>query len=135
MADAQEYKSPHIRHTPYGRGGEESLIILASPLECDYTEALYRRRWTLETAFRGLKSAGFNMEETHLNKTRLENMLVLLMIAFAAAFIEGLIKIESLPIPLKKESLVQRISIFRYGYANLLHEFWANVKIESNKHT
>lgn len=118
-----------------GRGGEESLIILASPLECDYTEALYRRRWTLETAFRGLKSAGFNMEETHLNETRFENMLVLLMIAFAAAFIEGLIKIESLPIQIKKKSLVQRISIFRYGYATLLHEFWANVKIESNKPT
>ena len=36
-----------------GRDGEESLIILASPLECDYTETLYRRRWALETTFRG----------------------------------------------------------------------------------
>lgn len=96
-----------------GRGGEESLIILASPLECDYTETLYRKRWTLETDFRGrLKSAGFNMEETHLNQTRFENMLVLLMIAFGAAFIEGLAKIESLPIPLMKNWNIRRISIF-----------------------
>lgn len=118
-----------------GRNNEESLIILASPLECDYTEALYRKRWTLETAFRGLKSAGFNMEETHLNETRFKNMLVLLMIAFAAVFIDGLLKIDKLPIPMMKNGTVQRISIFRYGYVNLLHDFWENVKTESTKPT
>lgn len=115
----------------YGRDGEESLIILASPLECDYTEALYRKRWTIETAFRGLKTAGFNMEDTHLGEDRFRNMLTLLMIAFAAVFIEGLLKIQALPIPLMKNRNVRRISIFRYGYVNLLHEFWANVKMMS----
>jgi hypothetical protein len=118
-----------------GRNGEESLIILASPLECDYTEALYRKRWTLETAFRALKSAGFNMEETHLGVKRFENMLTLLMIAFAAVFIDGLVKIESLPIPMMKNPNVQRMSIFRYGYVNLLHDFWTNVKNEAAKPT
>lgn len=118
-----------------GRNGEESLIILASPLECDYTEALYRKRWTLETAFRAMKSAGFNMEDTHLGERRFENMLVLLMIAFAAVFIDGLLKIESLPIPMIKSRNVQRMSIFRYGYVNLLHDFWANVKNEAAKPT
>lgn len=118
-----------------GRNGEESLIILASPLECDYTEVLYRKRWTLETAFRALKSAGFNMEETHLGEKRFENMLVLLMIAFAAAFINGLVKIKSLPIPMMKSRNVQRLSIFRYGYINLLHDFWAIVKNEAAKPT
>lgn len=114
-----------------GRDGEESLIILASPLECDYTEVLYRKRWTLETTFRGLKSAGFNMEDTHLGVERFRNMLTFLMIAFAAVFIEGLLKIHSLPIPLIKNRNVKRISIFRYGYVSVLHEFWANVKIQS----
>lgn len=118
-----------------GRDGEESLIILASPLECDYTEVLYRRRWTLETAFRGLKTAGFNMEQTHLKGKRFENLLVLLMIAFAAAFIEGLVRIESLPIPLIRKRNVRRISIFRYGYINLLHDFWTIVKNEAAKPT
>lgn len=115
----------------YGRNGEESLIILASPLECDYTEALYRKRWTIETAFRGLKTAGFNMEDTHLGEERFRNMLTMLMIAFAAAFIEGLLKIQTLPIPLMSNRNVRRISVFRYGYINLLHDFWANVKIQS----
>ena len=110
------------------RDGEESLIILASPLECDYTETLYKKRWTLETAFRGLKTAGFNMEDTHLGEERFRNMLTLLMIAFAAAFIEGLLRVNTLPIPLMKNRNVKRISIFRYGYVSLLHEFWANVK-------
>lgn len=41
-------------------------------LECDYTGVLYRKRWTLETAFRALRSAGFNMEETHLGEKRFE---------------------------------------------------------------
>lgn len=114
-----------------GRGNEESLIILASPVEYDCTEKLYRKRWTLETAFRGLKTAGFNMEDTHLNDKRFENMLTLLMIAFAAAFLEGLLKIEVLPIPLKKKEHVKRVSIFRYGYISILNDFWANVKARS----
>ncbi len=63
-------------------------------LECDYTGVLYRKRWTLETAFRALRSAGFNMEETHLGEKRFENMLTLLMIAFAAVFIDGLSKLS-----------------------------------------
>ena len=109
----------------------ESLIILASPVEYDCTEKLYRKRWTLETAFRGLKSSGFNMEDTHLNDERFENMLTLLMIAFAAAFIDGLLKVEKLPIPIKKKEQVKRISIFRYGYISLLQDFWANVKAMS----
>ena len=53
-----------------GRDWEESLIILASPLECGYTETVYGKRWTIETAFRGLKTAGFNMEDTHLGEER-----------------------------------------------------------------
>ena len=114
-----------------GRGKEESLIILASPVDYDCTENLYRKRWSLETAFRGLKTAGFNMEDTHLNDKRFENMLTLLMIAFAAAFLEGLLKIKELPIPLKKKEHVMRISIFRYGYISILRDFWANVKAKS----
>ena len=114
-----------------GRGYEESLIILASPVDYDCTDKLYRKRWALETAFRGLKTAGFNMEETHLNDQRFDNMLTLLMIAFAAALLEGLLKIETLPIPLKKKEQVKRISIFRYGYVSLLQDFWANVKAKS----
>ena len=90
-------------------------IILSSPLDCDYTETLYRRRWTLETVYRGLKSTGFNIAETHMNAVRFENMLTLSMPAFAAEFIEGLLKIESLPIPLirkKKRTAYEHFPIW-----------------------
>ena len=50
-------------------------------------------------------------------------MHILLMIAFAAALIAGLVKIGSLPIPIMKSRNMQRISIFRYDYVNLLHDF------------
>lgn len=82
-----------------------------------------------------MKSAGFNMEDTYLGERRFENMLVLLMIAFAAVFIDGLLKIESLPVSMMKSTNVQRMSIFRYGYVSLLHDFWANVKNEAPKPT
>lgn len=75
------------------------------------------------------------MEDTHLGEKRFENMLALLMIAFAAAFIDGLVKIESLPIPMMKNRNMRRMSIFRYGYVNLSHDFWSNVKNETAKTT
>lgn len=63
------------------------------------------------------------MEETNFEEKRFENMHILLMIAFAAALIDGLVKIVALPIPMMKSRNVQQISIFRYDYVNLLHDF------------
>ena len=52
---------------------------------------MYRLRWQIETAFRTMKSAGFNMEETHLTTDgRFQNMLAIVLIAYACAFIDGL---------------------------------------------
>lgn len=56
------------------------------------------------------------MEETQPGERRLENMLALLMIAFAPAFIDSLVRIKSLPIPMMKSMNVQHMSIFRYDY-------------------
>ena len=55
-------------------------------------------------------------------------MLSLLMITFAAAFMKELIKVHELPIPLIRNRQVKQISNFRYGYVNLLHDLWTNVK-------
>jgi hypothetical protein len=70
-----------------------------------------------------------------LVKSDSKNMLTLPMIAFAAGFIDGLIKIESMPIPMMKSRNVQHISIFRYTYASPRHDFWTNVKNEADKPT
>ena len=81
------------------------------------------------TAFRAMKSAGFNMEDTHPGERRFENMLVLPMIVFAAVFIDRLLKIESLPIPKMKSRNLQRISFFRYGYVNSSMTFGQMLKM------
>lgn len=62
------------------------------------------------TAFRAMKSAGFNMEDTHSGERRFENILETPMIVFAAVFIDRLLKIESLPIPNMKSRNLQRMS-------------------------
>lgn len=112
-----------VRH----RNSEDSLLILASPKGFDCTARLYRMRWSIETAFRGWKTAGFNLEQTHLDMERFENMLALMSVAYAVAFIDGLIKIASTPIPLIKKNGRKRASILRYGLTDCIHRFWANV--------
>lgn len=112
-----------VRH----RNAEDSLLILASPKGFDCTSRLYRLRWSIETAFRGWKTAGFNLEQTHLDEDRFENMLVLMSIAYAAAFIDGWVKITSIPIPIMKKNGRKRLSILRYGLTDSIHRFWANV--------
>lgn len=94
----------------------ESLLILATPVGSSFTDKMYRLRWQIETAFRAMKSAGFNMEETHLPLNgRFQNMLAIIMIAYACAFIDGLFKSRKYPIPLMKSNGRRRFSIFSWG--------------------
>lgn len=111
------------------RNMEDSLLILASPKGFDCTSRLYRQRWTIETAFRGWKTAGFNIEDTHLDNARFENMLALMSVAYAVAFIDGLVKSMATPIPIMKKNGRKRESILRYGITDCLHRFWANVNL------
>lgn len=50
----------------------------------------YRRRWEIETAFRALKSSGFNIEDTHLrDRERIARLLALVCIALVWAYLVG----------------------------------------------
>lgn len=111
-----------VRRT--SRGGEGSLLILATPAESDFTDVIYRLRWQIETAFRAMKTSGFNMEDTHLPIDRFQNMLALVMIAYACAFIEGLITAQSHPIPLMKSNGRKRYSIFTWGLSIIISLLW-----------
>lgn len=94
------------------RDGEESLLILATPVDSDFTDKIYRLRWQIEVSFRAMKTAGFNIEETHLPLDgHFQNMLKLILIAFACAFIDGLIRIKERPIPTMKSNGRKRFSI------------------------
>ncbi|MDE6226728.1 MAG: hypothetical protein K2M63_04345 [Muribaculaceae bacterium] len=51
-------------------------------------------------------------------------------IAFAAAFIDGLIRIKIAKIPLMKKTNRRRFSIFTWGLEDVLRLLWANVKFQ-----
>lgn len=94
----------------------DSLLILATPVGSSFTDRMYRLRWQIETAFRAMKSAGFNMEETHLPLNgRFQNMLVIVLIAYACAFIDGVVKSSSTAIPVMRNSGRRRFSLFTWG--------------------
>lgn len=89
---------------------------------------MYRLRWQIETAFRAMKSAGFNMEETHLpTDGRFQNMLAIVLIAYACAFIDGLVKSKELPIPIMKKSGRRRFSIFSWGLDFVIADIWEGI--------
>lgn len=100
------------------RNGDDSLLILATPADSDFTNYIYRLRWQIEVSFRALKTAGFNMEDTHLPLNgHFQNMMKLMLIAFACAFYEGLVKSSVKGIPVMKSNGRHRFSLFSFGLA------------------
>ena len=77
---------------------------------------IYRDRWQIETAFRALKSSGFNIEDTHLTDLeRIEKLFSIVTIAFAWAYVVGVFANENVkPIKILKHGKRAK-SIFKYG--------------------
>lgn len=103
----------------------DTLIILATPPESTFTDKMYRLRWQIETAFRAMKTAGFNLEQTHLPLNgRFQNMLVIVLIAYACAFIDGIVKARGNSIPIMRSNGRRRFSIFSWGLDFLIADIW-----------
>ena len=52
--------------------------------------ATYKKRWEIETAFRAMKSSGFNIEDTHLrDRGRIARLFAIVCIAFVWAYLVG----------------------------------------------
>jgi hypothetical protein len=96
--------------------GQPELQIIISFNRPQNAHELYKERWQIETAFRALKSSGFNIEDTHLNDiTRIEKLFSLVMMAFAWAYIVGIFIHENLkPIKIKKHGNKAK-SFFKCG--------------------
>lgn len=63
--------------------GEMEFCILVSFNKPDEALEKYKQRWQIETLFKGLKSSGFNLEDTHVTHLkRIEKLILLVMIAF-----------------------------------------------------
>ena len=71
--------------------GKPELQIIISFRKPEKAKQIYKERWQIETAFKTLKSSGFNIEDTHLTDTkRFEKLLSIVTIAFAWAFVVGI---------------------------------------------
>jgi len=69
------------------------LQIIISFNKPKKAQQIDKERWQIETAFRGLKTSGFNIEDTHLTDLeRIEELFSIVMIAFAWAYVVGVYK-------------------------------------------
>ena len=95
---------------------KREYVIIAS-LKPD-NEALlrYKDRWQIETMFKGLKSSGFNVEDTHLSDLdRISKMVAVLSVAFIWAYRVGIYRSGHIkPIQIKKHGR-KAYSYFKYG--------------------
>jgi len=99
------------------------LQIIVSFKKPDKAQALYKERWQIESAFKALKTSGFNIEDTHLTDIeRVSKLLSLVLIAFAWVYRIGIYLDTLKPIKIKKHGRRAK-SLFKYGLnyiANLL---------------
>ena len=102
-----------------GRDGKPELQVIISFNEPDEANSLYKQRWQIESAFKALKSSGFNIEDTHLTEMdRIEKLLSLVLIAFVWSYKIGVYLNSLKPIPIKKHGR-KAYSFFKSGLNNL----------------
>ena len=64
------------------KDGKPELQILVWYCNAEEALEMYRRRWQIETMFKGLKSSGFNIEGSHVrDRERMSNLFSIIMIA------------------------------------------------------
>jgi hypothetical protein len=95
--------------------GTLELQIIVSFNKPDKSQSLYKERWQIESAFKALKTSGFNIEDTHLTDLeRINKLLALVIFAFTWAYIAGVILDSLCPIKTKNHGRKSK-SIFKYG--------------------
>jgi len=96
--------------------GKPDFLIVMSYSKPEYALEYYKKRWQIETLFKGLKSSGFNIEDTHVTDIeRLEKLIRLTMIAFTWCYrIGDHIDTQIKTIKIKKHGR-RAVSVFKYG--------------------
>jgi hypothetical protein len=102
------------------------LQIIVSFNKPDKAQALYKERWQIESAFRALKTSGFNIEDTHLTDIeRVSKLLSLVLIAFAWVYRVGIYLDTLKPIKIKKHGRRAK-SLFKYGLNHIANLLFCN---------
>ncbi len=96
------------------RNGE--FLVLISFNKPQEAKGDYKERWQIEMCFKAMKSSGFDIEKTHLQKIgRIEKLVLLIMVAFVWCYKVGIhLHLNVKPIAIKKHSRKAR-TIFKYG--------------------
>jgi transposase len=98
------------------RQGVTELQIVIAYNKPEDAQQTYKERWQIETAFRALKSSGFNIEHTHLTDlNRIEKLFSIVMVAFAWAYVVGVFANNNIKqIKILKHGKRAK-SLFKYG--------------------
>jgi hypothetical protein len=100
--------------------GEIEFVIVATYQYDSQAMQVYAKRWTIECFFKAIKTAGFNIEDTHLkDQKRLEKLMAVIAIAFVWVYLIGEYENQQKPIPILTHKR-RAFSIFRYGLDNLI---------------
>lgn len=95
------------------------LVVLACTDKPGRACVRYAQRWNIECLFSALKTRGFNLEDTRLTTTdKLDNLIVMLAIAFAWAHLMGEWVYEQRPLKTKKHGYLP-VSFFKRGLTYL----------------
>lgn len=98
------------------REGKQEFLLVVSFNKPERALATYRKRWHVETLFRGLKSSGFNIEDTHVTGLeRLEKLFLLTMIAFVWCYRIGDFIDQNIEKIKNKTHGRRAVSVFKYG--------------------
>ncbi len=102
--------------------GKTEFQILVSYCNAEEALDMYRQRWQIETMFKGLKSSGFNIEDSHVrSRERMANLFSIVMIAYLWCYLVGIYIHENI-----KEIKVlhhgkKAKSLFKYGLEHISH--------------
>jgi len=106
--------------------GIPELQIIVSFNKPDEAQSVYKERWQIETAFKALKTSGFNIEDTHLTDIdRIDKLFALVIIAFVWAYKIGIYLNSLRPIKIKKHGRRAQ-SLFKYGLTYLANVLFFN---------
>lgn len=85
----------------------------------------YKQRWSIERTFKSLKTAGFNLEDTHITDiVKLEKLFAIVSLALGICVIAGDIKNNTMAIKIKKHGY-KAFSLFTYGF-DWLKDYFCN---------
>ena len=96
--------------------GRPEFQIIISFCKPEIAQKIYKERWQIETAFRAMKTSGFNIEDTHLTDIeRIEKLVAIVTIAFCWAYLVGIYLHEhEKPIRILNNGRMAK-SFFKYG--------------------